>query len=63
MENVDFTRSNRNAWYIMKKLNPFKSRKTEKLTVISADIVAKQIKERGMHTLRYKFERNVRHEF
>ena len=47
----------------MKKLNPDNSKKTEKRTVISADTVAKQIKERRMHTPRLKSEPNVRYEF
>ena len=46
MKNMDFTRSIRDAWNLMKKLNPDKSKKTQKRTVISADTVAKQIKER-----------------
>ena len=44
---MDFTRSSKHAWNLMKKLNPDKSKKTEKQTVISADTVAKQIEKRG----------------
>ena len=63
MEKMGFTQSSRHAWNLMKQLNSDKSNKTEKQTLISADIVAKQIKERGLHTPRHKFEQNVRHEF
>ena len=63
MKNMDFTRSSRHAWNLMKKINPDKSKKTEKQTVISADTVAKQVEKRGMHTPKHKCEQNVGYEF
>ena len=64
MENMVFTQSRRLVWNLMKKLNPHKSKKTEKRTIISAGTVAnKRKKERGMHSPRYKFERNIRNKF
>ena len=63
MEDMDFIRSSKHAWNLIKKLNPDKSKKTEKQTVISADPAVKQIEKRGIHTSKHKFEQNVRHEF
>ena len=60
---LDFFRSSRRAWNLVTKLNPDNLKKKDKWTVISADTVGKQIKEKGTNTPRHKFERNVRQEF
>ena len=63
MKDMDFIRSSKHAWNLIKKLNPDKSKKTEKQTVISADPGVKQREKGGIHTPKHKFEQNVRHEF
>lgn len=62
VENLDMRHSSRHAWQLIKKLEP-KDNVNKTAPVISADEVAKEIKQRGRHIPDHVFERKIRKEY
>ena len=58
----NFGRSSRQAWSLLKKLDPNKSTSTGACAEISFDVITAQIKGMGWHEPRHRFENNVRYE-
>ena len=62
-EQMDFRRSGRHAWQLLKKLDPDKTEPKKTKAQISADEVAKQIKQRSIRQPVHEFERQARREY
>ena len=62
-ESMDFRRSSRHAWQIIRRLDPGKVQRANPAATISADEVAREIKQRSQHTPNHAFEKQSRKEY
>ena len=62
-ESMDFRRSSRHAWQLIRKLDPDKTQRGNQGATISASVVARDIKQRSHHTPNHAFEKQSRKEY
>nr|CAB3266991.1 reverse transcriptase [Phallusia mammillata] len=63
VENLDFKHSSRKAWALLHKLDLNSTSKPKTAAPISANQIAKEIKQRGHHKPNHTFEKSVRKEY
>ena len=63
VEKINFQHSSRQAWNVLKKLNPDKPSNSPKASQVPVDAIAREIKQRSKHAPNYTFEKTIRKEY
>ena len=63
MENLDFKHSSRQAWKLIKKLDPDRTNPAPTIPAVGAEEIATEIKNRSKRVPDHSFERRVRREY
>ena len=63
MENLDFKHSSRQAWKLIKKLDPDRTKPAGTIPAVGAEEIATEIKNRSKRTPDHTFKRRVRREY